>query len=172
MRSSRSFASMVIIDGGPGVTDNINPPNVVSVGNPSGVLTLTLPSLVDRFGFGFAVSNANPVPNATAVSAGHAGRCAVLQRRPRSLFHRRLCRASRTQEARDRAASSVEPHEARSPSDVSHGARRKPNDRLQCHGAVEGSHPQAEGGWFQRKAQWEGQPPAVRASRERHAGVD
>jgi len=56
MRSSRSFASMVIIDGGPVVTDNINPPNVVSVGNPSSVLTLTLPSLVDRFGFGCVAS--------------------------------------------------------------------------------------------------------------------
>ena len=77
MRSSRSFASMVIIDGGPGVTDNINPPNVVSVGNPSGVLTLTLPSLVDRFGFGFAVSNANPVPNATAVSRFNGPRRSV-----------------------------------------------------------------------------------------------
>src|SRR5204862_3157604 len=33
----------VVIDGGPGITNNINPPNVVSVGTPSGVLTLTLP---------------------------------------------------------------------------------------------------------------------------------
>src|ERR687892_2626113 len=30
----------VIIDGGPGVTNNIDPPNVVSIGNPSGVLEL------------------------------------------------------------------------------------------------------------------------------------
>src|SRR5215813_3289789 len=37
----------VIIDGGPGTTNNIAPPNIVSVGNDSGVLRLTLPSLVD-----------------------------------------------------------------------------------------------------------------------------
>ena len=58
----------VIIDGGPGPTNDISPPNIVSIGNASGVLTLTLPSLVDLFGFGFAILNANAVPNATTVS--------------------------------------------------------------------------------------------------------
>jgi len=58
----------VIIDGGPGSTNNITPPNVVSIGNPSGVLTLTLPSLVDMFGFGYAILNSSAVPNATTIS--------------------------------------------------------------------------------------------------------
>ena len=58
----------VIIDGGPGLTNDVSPPNVVSIGNASGVLTLTLPGLVDLFGFGYAILNAGAVPNATTVS--------------------------------------------------------------------------------------------------------
>jgi len=58
----------VVIDGGPGVTNNINPPNIVSVGNNTGVLTMTLPSLVDSFGYGFAVLATNPVAAATTMS--------------------------------------------------------------------------------------------------------
>ena len=34
---------MVVIDGGPGTTGNVAPPNVVSVGNNTGVLTLRSP---------------------------------------------------------------------------------------------------------------------------------
>jgi hypothetical protein len=45
----------VVIDGGPGVTNNVAPPNIVSIGNPGGVLTLTLPSPVDTFGYGYAI---------------------------------------------------------------------------------------------------------------------
>jgi len=57
----------LVIDGGPGVTNNISPPNIVSVGNPAGVLTLVLPGLVDTFGYGFAVLNTAPVANATTI---------------------------------------------------------------------------------------------------------
>jgi PEP-CTERM motif len=57
----------VIVDGGPGITNNITPPNIVSVGNPSGVLTLTLPAAVDLFGYGYAILSAVTVPNATTV---------------------------------------------------------------------------------------------------------
>src|SRR5215472_640389 len=43
----------VIIDGGPGMTNNINPPNIVSVGNNTGILRLALPLFVDTFGYGY-----------------------------------------------------------------------------------------------------------------------
>lgn len=62
---------IVIIDtgGGPGTTNNIDPPNILSVGNPTGILTLVLPSLVDSFGYGFAVAIPNSVvPSATTIS--------------------------------------------------------------------------------------------------------
>jgi PEP-CTERM motif-containing protein len=58
----------VIIDGGPGITNNITPPNIVSIGNPAGVLTLTLPAPVDLFGYGYAILNVVTVPNATTVA--------------------------------------------------------------------------------------------------------
>src|SRR5262245_52728841 len=45
----------VILDGGPGTTNHIAPLNIVSIGNPSGVLTLTLPTLADLFGYGYAI---------------------------------------------------------------------------------------------------------------------
>ena len=57
-----------IIDGGPGVTNNINPPNVVSIGNPTGILRLTLPSFVDTFGYGYAILNGGAVANATTIN--------------------------------------------------------------------------------------------------------
>ena len=58
----------VIIDGGPGITNNIAPPNIVSVGDPTGSLLLTLPSLVDTFGYGFAILNTDVQANATTIS--------------------------------------------------------------------------------------------------------
>src|SRR6188474_2388454 len=45
----------VIIDGGPGTTNNITPPNVVSFGNNTGTLTLTFPTQNTQFGFGYAI---------------------------------------------------------------------------------------------------------------------
>src|SRR5882672_6441089 len=39
-------SSQLIIEGGPGVTNNIAPPNIVSIGNNAGVLTLLLPALI------------------------------------------------------------------------------------------------------------------------------
>jgi hypothetical protein len=58
----------VIIDGGPGVTNNVNPPNIVSVGNNTGTLTITLPGAVNLFGYGYAILNTIPVTNATTLS--------------------------------------------------------------------------------------------------------
>lgn len=59
----------LVFDGGPGLTNNISPLNIVSVGltNP-GILTLTLPSLVDTFGYGFAINNIIAIPTATTIS--------------------------------------------------------------------------------------------------------
>jgi PEP-CTERM motif len=58
----------LIIDGGPGITNNIAPPNIVSVGNNTGVLSMTLPSFVDTFGYGYAVLAVSNVVNATTIS--------------------------------------------------------------------------------------------------------
>jgi PEP-CTERM motif len=61
-------SGQVVLDGGPGVTNNIAPLNVVSVGNNTGTLTMTLPSSVDAFGYGFAVLSTVAVPTATTIS--------------------------------------------------------------------------------------------------------
>ena len=58
----------VIIDGGPGTTNNIAPPNIVSVGNNAGILTLTLPSLANTFGYGYAILAGGTVANATTIA--------------------------------------------------------------------------------------------------------
>ncbi len=59
----------VQIDGGPGSTNHLSPPNVVSVGDPTGVLDITLPSAVKLFGYGFAILSGDPVTGATSVTA-------------------------------------------------------------------------------------------------------
>jgi len=59
----------VQIDGGPGDTNHISPPNLVSVGDNTGVLTVTLPSSVNLFGYGFAILSEADVTNATMISA-------------------------------------------------------------------------------------------------------
>jgi hypothetical protein len=58
----------VIIDGGPGDTNNISQPNIVSVGNQAGILTLTFPSSISMFGYGYAVLTTIPVLNATTIA--------------------------------------------------------------------------------------------------------
>jgi len=58
----------VIIDGGPGLTNNIAPPNIVSVGNDSGVIAITFPSLITQFGYGFAIRSSAVVPASTSIS--------------------------------------------------------------------------------------------------------
>src|SRR5262245_2957097 len=58
----------VIIDIGPGVTNNVSPPNIVSVGNNTGILRLALPSFVDTFGYGYAILNVSAVANATTIT--------------------------------------------------------------------------------------------------------
>lgn len=58
----------VVIDGGPGVTNNISPQNIVSVGNNTGILTLNLGGLAYGFGYGYALLNTVPVANATTIT--------------------------------------------------------------------------------------------------------
>lgn len=58
----------VVIDGGPGVTNNITPQNIVSVGNNTGILTLNLGGLAYGFGYGYAILNTVPVANATTIT--------------------------------------------------------------------------------------------------------
>ncbi len=59
---------IVVIDGGPGVTNNISPQNIVSIGNNTGVLRLALPGFFDSFGYGFAILNTVSVANATTIT--------------------------------------------------------------------------------------------------------
>jgi hypothetical protein len=59
----------VIIDGGPGTTNNIDPPNIVSFpGHDKGTLTMLLPTPATMFGYGWAVSLLAPDAGATGIS--------------------------------------------------------------------------------------------------------
>jgi hypothetical protein len=58
-----------VIDGGPGITNNISPPNVVNDGgNANAILRLTFPAAQVRLGYGFAILASGLVLNATTVS--------------------------------------------------------------------------------------------------------
>jgi hypothetical protein len=59
----------VVIDGGPGTTNSVLLPNIVSIGDNTGTLTILLPSPVNFFGYGFAILNENVIPDATTISA-------------------------------------------------------------------------------------------------------
>jgi hypothetical protein len=58
----------VVIDGGPGTTNNVAPPNIVSIGNNTGILTINLGGLANTFGYGYAVLNTVPLANATTIN--------------------------------------------------------------------------------------------------------
>jgi hypothetical protein len=60
---------VVQIDGGPGDTNHITVPNIVSVGDNSGILRIALPSAVNLFGYGFAVFSESSVLGATTMTA-------------------------------------------------------------------------------------------------------
>jgi PEP-CTERM motif len=59
---------LVIINGGPGITNNISPPNIVSIGNNTGILTVTFSGPSSRFGYGYAILNDSAVANATTIT--------------------------------------------------------------------------------------------------------
>jgi hypothetical protein len=58
----------VQIDGGPGTTNNITPPNIVSVGDDTGILGLLLPAPVTLFGYGYAILNVTTIANAATIN--------------------------------------------------------------------------------------------------------
>lgn len=59
---------VVIVDGGPGMTNNISPENLVSVGTPVGTaMIVSLPGSATQFGYGFAILATEPVASATTL---------------------------------------------------------------------------------------------------------
>jgi len=58
----------VVIDEGPGPTNHITPPNIVSIGDDSGILRMTLPLAATEVGFGYAILDLGTVTNATTIS--------------------------------------------------------------------------------------------------------
>jgi hypothetical protein len=66
-----------VIDGGPGVTGNISPPNVVNTSNVGAVLRLSFAAPQSLLGYGFAVLAVGAVPNATTVSLFDASNALV-----------------------------------------------------------------------------------------------
>jgi hypothetical protein len=58
----------VIIDGGPGLTNHISPPNIVSIGDNTGMLQLTLPTFTNALGYGFADLSTATLPAATTIT--------------------------------------------------------------------------------------------------------
>ena len=59
---------LVTVDGGPGMTNNINPPNLVStIAASQPTLTVILPGFSTQFGYGFALLAEGTVANATMI---------------------------------------------------------------------------------------------------------
>jgi hypothetical protein len=59
----------LLINGGPGFTNNVSPPNIVSMfGSNTGILTLTFPTSISVFGYGYAVLSTGAVANATTIT--------------------------------------------------------------------------------------------------------
>ena len=58
----------VIVDAGPGTTNNIAPPNLVSLSNPSGLaLVVLFPNSTIQFGYGYAILAMSPLSPATTI---------------------------------------------------------------------------------------------------------
>jgi hypothetical protein len=60
---------IVRIDEGPGITNHITIPNILSVGDNTGTLTVRLPVAASLFGYGFAILNEFSVADATRIAA-------------------------------------------------------------------------------------------------------
>ena len=58
----------VVIDDGPGITNNITPPNIASIGDNAGILRVTLPGPATMFGYGYALLTLTPVSDATSIA--------------------------------------------------------------------------------------------------------
>jgi len=67
-KNGSSINGIVIVDGGPGTTGNISPPNLVSISDLDGVaLIVSLPNLTTQFGYGYAIRAEISVPSATII---------------------------------------------------------------------------------------------------------
>jgi hypothetical protein len=67
-KNGSSTNGIVVVDGGPGTTGNISPPNLVSLSDPNGVaLIVSLPNLAIQFGYGYAINAGVSVPAATTI---------------------------------------------------------------------------------------------------------
>ena len=67
-RNGSSTNGIVVVDGGPGTTGNISPPNLVSIADLDGVaLIVSLPNLASQFGYGYAIRAGISVPAATTI---------------------------------------------------------------------------------------------------------
>ena len=69
-KNGSSTNGIVFVDGGPGTTGNISPPNLVSevISDLDGVaLIVSLPNLVTQFGYGYAILADISVPAATTI---------------------------------------------------------------------------------------------------------
>ena len=62
-------AGHVFVSGGPGATNHVTDPSVVSTGNNTGVLTIIMPTLSNGFGFGFALLTGAALPFGVSVTA-------------------------------------------------------------------------------------------------------
>jgi len=63
-----STNGIVAVDGGPGTTGNISPPNLVSISDLNKVaLIVSLPNLAIQFGYGYAINTEVSVPAATTI---------------------------------------------------------------------------------------------------------
>ncbi len=59
---------LMVVDGGPGVTNNVAPPNLLSLTNPPELaLSIALPELANVFGYGYAILAFGTVPAATSI---------------------------------------------------------------------------------------------------------
>src|SRR5256886_1028249 len=67
-KNSSSANGIVIVDGGPGTTGNISPPNLVSILDLDGfALIVSLPNFATQFGYGYALRAEISVPAATTI---------------------------------------------------------------------------------------------------------
>jgi hypothetical protein len=58
----------VVIDAGPGVTNNITPPNIVALNSTVAILRMTLPFAVSEVGFGYATEDVGTFADEVTVS--------------------------------------------------------------------------------------------------------
>jgi hypothetical protein len=61
-------SGQVSIATGPGSTNNMTDPNIVSVGSPGGTLVVTLPGPSLQFGYGFALLASGTISNGTTIT--------------------------------------------------------------------------------------------------------